>query len=143
MCVAATIAALACHPTARVSAFSTNAPARQSTAGVGALLKGTALYATKKGSSSTEKEKSTTTKKSAAATAPKKEKPAEDEDEDDEIVKFKKSDFVSALSEKTGMTKSQSDLALTTVFNVIATVSRCTCCVLYCCPMDMAHRLIG
>ena len=142
MCVAAIIiAALACHPAARVAAFSTNAPARQPpTAGGGVVLlkgsisssalTGTALYATKKGSSSsTKKEKSTTTKKSAAATAPtKKKKPAaEDEDvDDDEIVKFKKADFVSALAEKTGMTKTQSDLALTTVFNVIATVSGCT-----------------
>ena len=141
LCVAAIIfAALACHPTARVSAFSTNAPARQPpTAGGGVVLlkgsisssasTGTALYATKKGSSSIKKEKSTTTKKSAAATAPKKKKKpaAEDEDvDDDEIVKFKKADFVTALAEKTGMTKTQSDLALTTVFNVIATVSGCT-----------------
>ena len=141
MCVAAIIiAALACHPAARVAAFSTNAPARQPpTAGGGVVLlkgsisssasTGTALYATKKGSSSIKKEKSTTTKKSAAATAPKKKKKpaAEDEDvDDDEIVKFKKADFVTALAEKTGMTKTQSDLALTTVFNVIATVSGCT-----------------
>ncbi len=80
------------------------------------------LYATKKGSSTTEKKKSATKKKSAAA-PPKETKPAEDEDDDDEVVKFKKADFVSAVAEKTGMTKTQSDLALTTVLNVIATVS--------------------
>ena len=132
-CVAAIIAAIAYYPTAQVSAFSTHAPAIQSVSSGGALLKGalssssssnkgTVLYATKKGSSTTEKKKSATKKKSAAA-PPKETKPAEDEDDDDEVVKFKKADFVSAVAEKTGMTKTQSDLALTTVLNVIATVS--------------------
>jgi len=143
-CVAAIIAALAYHPTAGVSAFSTNAPARLSTAAGGsALLKGaisspssstigTALCATKKGTSTTKKEKSTTKKKSeSAAAAPKKTKPAEVEEEDDEVVKFKKADFVSALAEKTGMTKTQSDLALTAVLNVIVTVSWYRCCLLF------------
>ena len=41
----------------------------------------------------------------------------------DEVVKFKKADFVSAVAEKTGMTKVQSDLALTAVLDVLATVS--------------------
>lgn len=145
-CVAAIITAIAYHPTAGVSAFSTNAPTRLSTAagaGGGALLKGaissspssstigSALYATKKGTSSTKKEKSTTTKKSATAAAPKKKKPAEVEEKDDEVVKFKKADFVSALAEKTGMTKAQSDLALTATLNVIATVSWYRCCLLF------------
>lgn len=67
----------------------------------------TALYAVKK-----ETKKKSSAKKSAKkATAKAKE----------EVVNFKKADFVSAVAEKTGMTKSDSDMALAAVLNVIAT----------------------
>lgn len=112
LCVAA-IVALASVPT--TTAFST-APARVSTSTRGPL-KGasstsratstsqTALYAVKKA----------TKKKSSAKKSAKK--------KDEEVVNFKKADFVAAIAEKTGMTKSESDLALAAVLNVIATVS--------------------
>jgi hypothetical protein len=54
--------------------------------------------------------KAATTKKSA-------------EKDDDAVEKFKKADFVSAVAEKTGMTKVQSELAMTAVLDVLATVS--------------------
>jgi len=43
--------------------------------------------------------------------------------DDDAAEKFKKADFVSAVAEKTGMTKVQSELAMTAVLDVLATVS--------------------
>ena len=111
-----------------VAAFS-NVPARGPTAG---RLKGaaspssraipayhTSLYAVKKGTT----KKKTSTKKSAEkvpAPAPAPVAVAVDH----EVVKFKKADFVSAVAEKTGMTKVQSDLALTAVLDVLATVSQ-------------------
>lgn len=112
LCVAATVA-LASLPT-QVAAFS-NAPSR------GSALKGasssplsrstatshSALYAEKK---ATKKKAATKTKKATKKKAAKS-----------DVVNFKKADFVSAVSEKTGMTKSESDLALAAVLNVIAT----------------------
>lgn len=53
-----------------------------------------------------------------------KKAPAKNKDGSD-AVNFKKADFVSAVAEKTGMTKAESDLALAAVLNVIATVSYC------------------
>lgn len=44
--------------------------------------------------------------------------------EEEEVVNFKKADFVAAVAEKTGMTKGDSEKALSAVLNVIATVSR-------------------
>ena len=43
--------------------------------------------------------------------------------EAEEVVNFKKADFVAAVAEKTGMTKGESEKALSAVLNVIATVS--------------------
>ena len=142
LCVAAALAALASLHTTQVTAFATNAPARQTTAAGALLLKGsistspssssvtTTLYATKKESTGKKEKSKSATKKAAAAPKKKTEKLADDGDGDgendkinEEVVKFKKGDFVTALAEKTGMTKTQSDLALTTVLNVIATVS--------------------
>jgi hypothetical protein len=120
LCVAV-IAALS----SRVAAFS-NAPATGSTVG---LLKGassscsrafpgsrTTLYAGKKGTTT----KKASTKKSAKKTIT----PVADAESDDGVVKFKKADFVSAVAAKTGMTKVQSELALTAVLDVLATVSK-------------------
>jgi predicted Ser/Thr protein kinase len=120
LCVAG-IAALSSH----VDSFS-NDPARGSRSG---LLKGaassssravptshTTLHAVKKG---TTKKKTSTKKSVEEATAPVA--------VDDEVVKFKKADFVSAVAEKTGMTKVQSDLALTAVLDVLATVRELSC----------------
>jgi hypothetical protein len=123
LCVAV-IAALS----SQVASFS-NAPATGST---GRLLKGaasscsrsfpaspTTLHAAKKGT--------TTKKASAKKSAKKAPSPVAiadaDAESDDGVVKFKKADFVSAVAEKTGMTKVQSDLALTAVLDVLATVS--------------------
>lgn len=75
----------------------------------------TTLYAVKKETKKSSKKVST--KKS-----PKK-KPSTEEEvaTEEEVVNFKKADFVSAVSEKTGMTKSESEMALAAVLNVIAT----------------------
>mmetsp|Transcript_12683 Transcript_12683/g.24772 ORF Transcript_12683/g.24772 Transcript_12683/m.24772 type:complete len:168 (-) Transcript_12683:402-905(-) len=67
----------------------------------------TTMYAAKKAS----------TKKSSAKKSSKKAAASEEE----EVVNFKKAEFVSALAEKTGMTKADSDIALAAVLNVIAT----------------------
>mmetsp|Transcript_15288 Transcript_15288/g.27808 ORF Transcript_15288/g.27808 Transcript_15288/m.27808 type:complete len:174 (+) Transcript_15288:137-658(+) len=69
-----------------------------------------ALYAVKK-----EAKKAATKKASKKAASKKK------SSTDVEVVNFKKADFVSAVSEKTGMTKSESEMALAAVLNVIAT----------------------
>ncbi|KAL7542265.1 hypothetical protein ACHAXR_011875 [Thalassiosira sp. AJA248-18] len=112
LCLVA-IAAIASLPT-QVAAFS-NAPAR----GASRQLKGasspsarattgtsqTALYAVKKA-----------TKKAAAKKKSSKKSAAKEE-----VVNFKKAEFVSAVAEKTGMTKAESDLALAAVLNVIVT----------------------
>lgn len=66
----------------------------------------TALYAVKKG-----------TKKAAT----KKKKSSKKKASDTPVVNLKKADFVSAIAEKTGMTKADSDMALAAVLNVIAT----------------------
>lgn len=42
----------------------------------------------------------------------------------DDVVNFKKAEFISAVAEKTGMTKADSELALSAVLSVISTVSR-------------------
>ena len=42
---------------------------------------------------------------------------------DEEVVNFKKAEFVASIAEKTGMTKADSEKALSAVLNVIATVS--------------------
>mmetsp|Transcript_6370 Transcript_6370/g.11648 ORF Transcript_6370/g.11648 Transcript_6370/m.11648 type:complete len:186 (-) Transcript_6370:270-827(-) len=119
LCVVA-IAAIASLPN-QVAAFAT-APAR----GSRGALKGaasspssrststatsspTALYAVKKGT-----KKASAKKKSTKKAAKKK-------STDEEVVNFKKAEFVSAISEKTGMTKAESDMALAAVLNVIAT----------------------
>ena len=60
----------------------------------------------------------------AVKKAAKKKAPAKNKDGSD-VVNFKKADFVSAVAEKTGMTKAESDLALAAVLNVIATVRCC------------------
>jgi hypothetical protein len=105
-----------------VAAFS-NAPARGPLKGAASPssraipASHTSLYAVKKEST----KKKTSTKKSAEkepAPAPVAVAFV------DEVVKFKKADFVSAVAEKTGMTKVQSDLALTAVLDVLATVSQ-------------------
>lgn len=105
-----------------VAAFS-NAPARGPLKGAASPssraipASHTSLYAVKKEST----KKKTSTKKSAEkepAPAPVAVAVV------DEVVKFKKADFVSAVAEKTGMTKVQSDLALTAVLDVLATVSQ-------------------
>mmetsp|Transcript_21475 Transcript_21475/g.46563 ORF Transcript_21475/g.46563 Transcript_21475/m.46563 type:complete len:175 (+) Transcript_21475:143-667(+) len=41
--------------------------------------------------------------------------------EEEGVVNFKKAEFVSAVAEKTGMTKAESEVALSAVLNVIAT----------------------
>lgn len=52
---------------------------------------------------------------------------------DDEVVTFKKAEFVAAVAEKTGMTKGDSEKALSAVLNVIATVStNCVRAILMC-----------
>lgn len=71
-------------------------------------LKGTSSSASSRTTLFAEK-KAATKKKSAA--------------DDEAVEKFKKADFVSAVAEKTGMTKVQSELAMTTVLDVLATVS--------------------
>jgi predicted lipid-binding transport protein (Tim44 family) len=43
--------------------------------------------------------------------------------EEEEVVNFKKAEFVAAVAEKTGMTKGDSEKALSAVLNVIASVS--------------------
>ena len=48
---------------------------------------------------------------------------------DSDVVNFKKADFVSAVAEKTGMTKAESEMALAAVLNVIATVSLLLHCI--------------
>lgn len=114
LCAVAAVA-LASLPT-QVAAFST-APARGTSALKGAASSpssrtasnsNTALYAVKKAA---------TKKKSAA----KKAKKASTKKEGEEVVNFKKADFISAVSEKTGMTKAESDMALAAVLNVIST----------------------
>jgi hypothetical protein len=103
-----------------VAAFS-NAPARGPLKGAASPssraipASHTSLYAVKKEST----KKKTSTKKSAE-----KEPAPVAVAFVDEVVKFKKADFVSAVAEKTGMTKVQSDLALTAVLDVLATVSQ-------------------
>lgn len=101
LCVAV-FADLASH----AAAFS-NAPARGLTAE--GLLKGAAVFPS---NTSLNAEKKAVTK---AAT--KKQSVEKEED----VVKFKKADFVSAVAEKTGMTKVQSELAMTAVLDVLAT----------------------
>ena len=54
---------------------------------------------------------------------------------DSDVVNFKKADFVSAVAEKTGMTKAESEMALAAVLNVIATVSLLLCCIVYSCSL--------
>jgi DNA-binding protein HU-beta len=66
----------------------------------------TALYAVKKAT------KKAATKKKASKKAAKAKS---------DVVNLKKADFVSAIAEKTGMTKTESDMALAAVLNVIAT----------------------
>jgi hypothetical protein len=121
------VAVISALSSSHVAAFS-NAPARGPRAG---LLKGSAspssraipashttLYAVKKGST---KKKSSTKKSVEKVPAPAPAPVAVAVD--DEVVKFKKADFVSAVADKTGMTKVQSELALTAVLDVLATVS--------------------
>ena len=116
------ITALASLPT-HIDAFATN-PAK---GGARALKGGSApsprattqhaaLYAVKKGTAAAAKKKTTKTKKKAAT-----KKAAASDAEAVAVVNFKKADFVSAVSEKTGMTKAESDMALAAVLNVIAT----------------------
>lgn len=50
---------------------------------------------------------------------------------DDEVVNFKKAEFVAAVAEKTGMTKGESEKALSAVLNIIATVSLLLLCSLF------------
>lgn len=71
----------------------------------------TALYAVRKGTekSATKKTKKKKSSKKKASVVGK-----------EEVVNFKKADFISAVSEKTGMTKAESDMALAAVLNVIA-----------------------
>lgn len=114
---AVAITALASLPT-QVVAFST-APVKGGSSSP-KLLKGaasplsrvapsssnTALYAVKKAT------KKAATKKKASKKAAKAKS---------DVVNLKKADFVSAIAEKTGMTKTESDMALAAVLNVIAT----------------------
>jgi hypothetical protein len=72
-------------------------------------LKGTSSSATSRSTTLFAEKKAATKKKSAT--------------DDDAVEKFKKADFVSAVAEKTGMTKVQSELAMTAVLDVLATVS--------------------
>lgn len=97
LCVAAVFAAVSSfHVTAFISAVGPRKGTSSS-----AASRSTTLFAEKKAA---------TKKKSAT-------------DDDAGIEKFKKADFVSAVAEKTGMTKVQSELAMTAVLDVLATVS--------------------
>jgi malic enzyme len=69
-------------------------------------------------------QRSENTKLAAAKKAATKSKKSEEE----EVVNFKKPEFVAAVAEKTGMTKGDSEKALSAVLNVIASVSRCSVC---------------
>lgn len=64
--------------------------------------------------------KKAATKKSSAK---KSSKTASKNSSEEEVVNFKKAEFVSAVAEKTGMTKADSEVALAAVLNVIANVS--------------------
>jgi DNA-binding protein HU-beta len=66
----------------------------------------TAMYAAKKKSSTPK-----TAKKAAAAKQVKEDTP--------EVVNFKKAEFVSAISAKTGLTKSESENALSSILSII------------------------
>jgi predicted homoserine dehydrogenase-like protein len=96
LCVAAVFAAVSSF---HVSAFKSAVGPLKGTSS--AASRSTTLFAEKKAA---------TKKKSAT-------------DDDAGIEKFKKADFVSAVAEKTGMTKVQSELAMTAVLDVLATVS--------------------
>jgi predicted homoserine dehydrogenase-like protein len=96
ICVAAVFAAVSSF---HVSAFKSAVGPLKGTSS--AASRSTTLFAEKKAA---------TKKKSAT-------------DDDAGIEKFKKADFVSAVAEKTGMTKVQSELAMTAVLDVLATVS--------------------
>ena len=72
---------------------------------------------------------SSTLLKAAAAGAPKKAtkkkatKKAADSDVEEEVVTFRKPEFVSRIAEKTGMSKSDSEAALSAVLETITEVS--------------------
>ena len=95
----------------QVTAFAT-APTRALKGASSTTTSHSALYAVKK-----EAKKAATKKASKKAASKKKSA------DDVEVVNFKKAEFVSAVSEKTGMTKAESEMALAAVLNVIATVS--------------------
>ena len=109
VCIAAVFLALS----TTVSSFSSNTNPSRGTQRQ--LLKGSAPSRT----TSTSHSALYAVKKAAKKKAPAKNKDGSD------VVNFKKADFVSAVAEKTGMTKAESDLALAAVLNVIATVSCC------------------
>eukprot|EP00804_Cyclotella_cryptica_P029799 CCRYP_020654-RA/>CCRYP_020654-RA protein AED:0.31 eAED:0.31 QI:450/1/1/1/0.2/0/6/3112/166 len=60
------------------------------------------------------------TKKAAAKSKSKSKAKTETEDVDDDVVNFRKAEFVAAVAEKTGMTKGDSEKALSAVLNIIA-----------------------
>lgn len=49
------------------------------------------------------------------------------EDPEDDVVNFRKAEFVAAVAEKTGMTKGDSEKALSAVLHIIASVSEICC----------------
>jgi DNA-binding protein HU-beta len=78
--------------------------------GRGLSSSSTALNAAKKKSSSTA---ATTRKKSSKKVA------KDDKDEDAEVINFKKAEFVSAIASKTGLTKAESENALSSILSII------------------------
>ena len=114
LCVAA-IVALTSLPTTQVSAFSTSPPSSR-----GSTLKGSSSSSNL---SSLLLSRHTSNSRTVLYAVKKSKKKSDGE----EVVNFKKADFVSAVAEKTGMTKAESDLALAAVLNVIATVSDDDC----------------
>lgn len=109
------VVAIAALPT-QVAAFS-SAPAR------GSSLKGAASSPSSSRATATSHSALYAVKKAAKKSATKKAAKKTSKKSDVEVVNFKKADFVSAVSEKTGMTKGESEMALAAVLNVISTVS--------------------
>lgn len=62
------------------------------------------------------------------------------EDPEDDVVNFRKAEFVAAVAEKTGMTKGDSEKALSAVLHIIASVSE-ICCSLHRSNDDHAVRV--
>ena len=70
-----------------------------------------------------KKKKKTTKKKKATKKKSKAADPVEEDEEVQEVVTFRKPEFVSRIAEKTGMSKSDSEAALSAVLETITEVS--------------------